>query len=86
MASDHNTAGTSLLALLHLVNLLQTFALVCSFELLGEIIIADTASIDYRVRRQDVLRVFRSVAGINPDHGERTAAPRAAFWDAPPAT
>lgn len=47
VASDDNTTSTSLLTLLHLVHLMQALALVRGLELLGELIIANTASVDH---------------------------------------
>ena len=55
VAGDNDTAGTGLLALLDEVGLLETLALVGGFELLGEIIVADTASVYDRALRKDVL-------------------------------
>lgn len=55
VSSNHHTAGTGLLTLIDLVNLVETLALVGSLELLSELIIADAASVDDRVGRKNVL-------------------------------
>lgn len=45
MASDDRSAGTGLLALLDLVDLIDTFAAVSGLELLGEIIVTNAAGV-----------------------------------------
>jgi hypothetical protein len=52
---DHDRAGTGLLALLDEVDVLQALAAVGSLELLGELVVANTAREDDRVRRKAVL-------------------------------
>ena len=56
VAGDNDTAGTGLLALLDEVDLVEALALVGSLELLSELVVADTAGVDDRVRRENVLR------------------------------
>ena len=66
MTSDDDGTCTGLLALLDEVGLLETLALVGGFELLGEIIVADTASVYDRALRKDVLGEL-SVAMLESD-------------------
>ena len=51
VTGDDDTTRAGLLTWLHLVHLCQSFALVCSLELLGQVIVAHTASVDDRVWR-----------------------------------
>lgn len=46
VASDDNSACTGLLALLDEVSLLEAFTLVGGLELLSELIVADTTSVN----------------------------------------
>ena len=55
MASDNDSAGTRLLALGDLVDLVQTFALVGDLELLREVVVTDRSGVDNRSRGQNVL-------------------------------
>ena len=88
VASDNNSAGTGLFALGDLVHLSQTLALVSDLELLSEVIVSDGSSVDDGVRGQHVLdeidQHHRMMISIGVT--KLTAAPRAAFWAAPPAT
>jgi hypothetical protein len=52
---DHDRAGTGLLALLDEVDVLQALAAVGSLELLGELVVANTAREYDRVGRKAVL-------------------------------
>ena len=55
MASDNDGAGTGLLALGDLVDLVQTFALVGDLELLSKVVVTDRSGVDDRSRGQNVL-------------------------------
>ena len=55
VASDDDRARARLLALLPEVRLVEALALVGSLELLSELVVTDTASVDDRVRRENVL-------------------------------
>jgi hypothetical protein len=55
VASDDDSARASLFALLNLVDLTETLALVGSLELLREIVISDAARVHHRVGRENVL-------------------------------
>lgn len=55
MTSDNDSTSTSFFALLYIVNVLQTFTLVGGLELFSEIVITDTASVNDRVGRQNIL-------------------------------
>ena len=55
MASDNNSAGTSLLTLGDLVDLVQTFTLVGDLELLSEVVVTDRSSVDDGAGRQNIL-------------------------------
>ena len=89
MAGDDDGACARALALLDHVALVEALALVRGLELLGELVVADATSVNDRARWEDVL-VMVDENGWSPENGRgmnaRTAAPRAAFWDAPPAT
>lgn len=85
MSSDDNTTGTCLLALLDLVDFIEALSLVGLFQLLCKLIVADCASVNYGFWREKILIVIRveiTTRKIIP----LTAAPRAVFWAAPPAT
>ncbi len=56
VTSENDATCASLLALLDLVDLSQALALVCSLELLSEVIVADTAGVHNGVRGQNILR------------------------------
>lgn len=83
---DNDGAGTSLLAFLDEVCVLEAFPLVGGLQLLSKLIVTDTSSVDDRVGRQNVLHMAVSNKPNVRDVKRRTAAPRAAFWAAPPAT
>lgn len=55
MASDNDSASTSLFAWDDLIDFAQTFALVGNLELLGEIIVSDRSSVDDGVGGKNVL-------------------------------
>lgn len=55
MASDDNTTGTGLLALLDEVDLVEAFALVGSLKLFSKLVVADTSSVHDRLGRQNIL-------------------------------
>ena len=87
MASDNNGTSTSLFAWDDLIDLAQTFALVGNLELLSKIIISDRSSIDDGVRWQHILdKIDQHLTMVISSDSQLTAAPRAAFWAAPPAT
>lgn len=56
MASDNNTAGTGLLALLDEVDLVEALAFVSSLELLSKLVVADTSGVHNGLGRQNILR------------------------------
>jgi hypothetical protein len=85
VTSDNHTASTCLLALLDQVNFAKAFTRISGFQLFGEIVISDTASIDNRAGRKDILSNSVLDRGYKATQ-RRTAAPRAAFCAAPPAT
>lgn len=84
MTSDNDCTRSRLLALLDKIGFCETLSFVRRPELLGKLIIADAASIHYGIGRQHILRCFRSRGGVKKKR--LTAAPRAAFCAAPPAT
>ena len=89
VASDDDRARARLLALLHEVRLVEALALVGRLELLREIVVADAAGVHDRVWGEDVLDMGVCVSALGRRTrvlGTRTAAPRAAFCAAPPAT
>lgn len=86
MSCDNDGAGTSLLAFLDEVCVLKTFAFVGCLQLLSKLIVTDTSGVYDGVGRQNVLRMTVSNTHSVSDVKRRTAAPRAAFWAAPPAT
>ena len=55
VAGDNHTAGTGLFAFFNVVNLIQSLALVGSFELLSEVVVAYTTCEDNRLGRKHVL-------------------------------
>ena len=55
VASDNNSASTRLFTLLYLVNLVKSFALVGSLQLLCKVIVANTAGVYHRAGWKDVL-------------------------------
>jgi hypothetical protein len=85
MSSEDNSTGTCLLALPDLVDFIEAFSLVGCFQLLGKIIVADCAGINHRFRRKEILIVM-IMEITTSDKSSLTAAPRAVFWAAPPAT
>jgi hypothetical protein len=76
-----------LFTLLDEIRLGEAFPFICFLELLSELVITHATSIDDGIRRQGVLREreLRKLerGGVGRRH---TAAPRAAFCAAPPAT
>jgi hypothetical protein len=55
VAGDDDGASPGLFALFDEVDLVQTFSFVGDFQLLGQLVIADTAGVDDRVGGQHVL-------------------------------
>jgi hypothetical protein len=55
VTGDDDSTGPGVFALLDLVDLVQTFTLIGSFQLLGQLVIADAASIDNGFGRERVL-------------------------------
>ena len=90
VASDDDGARTRLFTLLDEVALVEAFARVRCLQLLCELVIADAADINDGVRREDILNdEWEELVTLSEDvdeQGKHTAAPRAAFWAAPPAT
>lgn len=84
VASDDDSASASLFTLLDLVDLTETLALVGNLELLCKVVVANTTGEHHRIGRQNVLKRMRCFS--NQLFATITAAPRAAFWEAPPAT
>lgn len=65
---------------------MKAFAFVGCLQLLSKLIVTDTPGVYDGVGRQNVLRMTVSNTHSVSDVKRRTAAPRAAFWAAPPAT
>ena len=86
VSSNYHTACTGLLTLLNKVNLVEALTLVGGFELLSELVVAYTAGINDGVGGQNVLRITQLGEVIDSGAYRLTAAPRAAFCAAPPAT
>ena len=87
MTSEDNCASTGLFALLDLVYLVKSLAFVGLFKLLGKVVVTNGTSEDNRSCWKDILISFGSVMqNASADFFALTAAPRAAFWEAPPAT
>ena len=57
VARDDHSASTRLLGLVDEIDLIQAFPLVRRAQLLGEIVVAHTARVHHRVRREDVLNM-----------------------------
>lgn len=55
MASDNNTAGTGLLALLDEVDLVEALALVGSLKLFSKLVVADTSGVHDGLGGQNIL-------------------------------
>ena len=85
MSSEDNSTGACPLALLNLVDFIESFSVVGRFQLFGEIIVTDCTGINYGFRRKEILIVV-SIRIMTLEWQSLTAAPRAAFWAAPPAT
>ncbi len=56
VAGNHDSTSTSLLALLDLVQFLETLSLVGSLELLSKSIVTNASSVNDRPRRKNILR------------------------------
>jgi hypothetical protein len=84
MTSDDDCTRSRLLTLLDEIGFCETLSFVRLPELLGELVIADAASINYGIGWQHILKCIRRGGGVK-EKG-LTAAPRAAFCAAPPAT
>ena len=84
MTSDNDCTRPRLLALLDEISFCETLSFVRRPELLGKLVIADAASIHYGIGGQHILRCIRRRGGVKKKG--LTAAPRAAFCAAPPAT
>ena len=69
VAGDNHTAGTGLFAFFNVVNLIQSLALVGSFELLSKVVVSDTAGVYDRVWWENVLHRERNshVSELDPD-------------------
>ena len=85
-ASDHDGACTRLLAFLDKVCVSQAFLRIGTPKLRREVVIADTPREDDRVGWEDVLPSALEIDQSREAYGTLTAAPLAAFCDAPPAT
>ena len=88
MAGYDDGTCPRLLILLDEIRLGETLPFVCRLELLSEIVVADATGVDHGVWRQHVLVERRRLKDENGNMAnvEHTAAPRAAFCAAPPAT
>jgi hypothetical protein len=90
VASYDDGTCPRLFTLLDEIGFGETLLFVCRLELLSEIVIADATGVDYGVWRQHVLGERRTrLKGREWGRRmwkEHTAAPRAAFCAAPPAT
>lgn len=84
MTSDNDCTRSRLLALLDEISFCETLSFVRRPELLGKLVIADAASVHYGIGGQHILRCIRRRGGVKKKG--LTAAPRAAFCAAPPAT
>jgi hypothetical protein len=88
MTCDDDSTRSRLFTLLDEIRFRKTFPFVCCPELSRKVIIAHATGIDDGIRGQHILAKGR----ISKDDldgrqmGGRTAAPRAAFCAAPPAT
>jgi hypothetical protein len=58
MACNDHCTGTSLFAFLDEIDIVKTFPLIRSFQLLSKIIVTDASSKDNRLRWEDVLLVY----------------------------
>lgn len=86
---DNDSAGTGLFPLFDKVNLIEALPGVSGLKLLGKIIVTDASGVHHGFWREDVLNRPRDQSACGTRFSTRrirTAAPRAAFWAAPPAT
>lgn len=88
VARDDDGARAGLGALFDEEDGVEALARVRGAELLREVVVADAAGVHDRLGREDVLRAGSRSGGRARRRrcAGRTAAPRAAFCDAPPAT
>ena len=90
MTSDDDGTRSRLFTLLDEIRFGETLPFVCRLELLGETVVADATGVDHGVWRQHVLgeerRSLQKDENEERRNVEHTAAPRAAFCAAPPAT
>lgn len=90
MASYDDGTCPGLFILLNEIRFGETLPFVCRLELLSEIVVANATGVDHGVWRQHVLGGERRRRLKGRQWGkanvEHTAAPRAAFCAAPPAT
>lgn len=56
VAGDNDTTSTRFLTLLHEIDLIETFTLVCSLELFSKVIVSDTSGVHDRFWGQNVLQ------------------------------
>lgn len=89
VAGDDDGASSGLLAVEDLVGGLNTLFVVGGSELLGEVVVSDGTDVGGRVGGEDVLLEESSMSDRDAREQEEkmglTAAPRQAFWAAPPA-
>jgi hypothetical protein len=58
VASDHNSASTRLPLSVHLIDCIQSFFFIGFYELVDEIVFADTSGVDDRLWGKDVLDIW----------------------------